>query len=54
MTKYIVNIYCREVWTVEAESKEEAERLAKGGQGSLQTTIDTGKVVARECKGEYE
>lgn len=54
MAKYIVNIYCREVWDVEAESVEEAKQLAKGGQGHLQTTIDTGKIVARENLGEYE
>ena len=53
MNKYIVNIYVREVWTVEAETEEEAKQLAKNGLGNLQTTIDTGKIVAHQNLGEY-
>jgi hypothetical protein len=54
MNKYIVNIYVREVWTVEAKTEEEeAKQLAKSGQGRLQTTIDTGKIVARQNLKEY-
>ena len=53
MKKYIVNIYVREVWAVEAKTEEEAKELAKGGQGNLKTTIDTGKIVVRENLGEY-
>jgi len=54
MDKYIVNVYVREVWTVDAKTEEEAKQMAKAGQGSLKTTIDTGKVVARKNLGEYK
>jgi hypothetical protein len=53
MNKYIVNIYVREVWTVDAKTEDEAKQLAQKGQGSLQTTIDTGKIVVRQNLGEY-
>jgi GTP1/Obg family GTP-binding protein len=53
MTEYIVNVYVREVWVVEAETEEEAKQLAKTGQGRLQTTIDTGKITTKQNFGEY-
>jgi len=54
MQNYIVNIYCREVWEVKAETEEEAKKLALGGKGRMTTTVDTGKVVVREYLGEFK